>query len=137
MSDIKNLSLQDREKAAFRNNPNDSGVDKRVADLDAHGKLDDIVTAIGGIGSGVIKGTDDGSAGGTEYIFVNNQRLQILAAHDRDQAITYADFGTKNQRVTQIDYTSPTFSGITARKSISYTLVGTKYRRDSITWSIV
>lgn len=82
-------------------------------------------------------GSEDGTKTGTKRAFVNNQRLQILSSHDRSQAITYADFGTKNQRITQIDYTSPTFPGITARKIVSYTLVGNNYRRDSITWSIV
>lgn len=87
-----------------------------------------------------ISGTSDGTPSGTEYTFVNNLRLQILAAKDRTQAITYADFGTKDQRVTLIDYISPSIGagpGYTARKSLAYTLVGNKYRRDSITWSMV
>jgi hypothetical protein len=84
-----------------------------------------------------ISGTEDGTPSGTEYLFVNNIRQQILVAHDRDQAITYADFGTKNQRVTQIDYTSATFPGIIARKTLTYTLVGNNYRRDNITWTIL
>lgn len=84
-----------------------------------------------------IAGTEDGTATGTVRHFVNNRRQQILAAHDRVQAITYADFGTKDQRITQIIYTSPTFPGIQAIKAISYTLVGNRYRRDNITWSVV
>lgn len=84
-----------------------------------------------------ISGTIDGTPSGTEYTFVNNVRQQILAAHDRQQDITYADFGTKNQRVTQIDYTSATFPGIIARKTFTYTLVGVNYRRDSIDWAIL
>ena len=84
-----------------------------------------------------ISGTIDGTPSGTEYPFVNNVRQQILAAHDRQQDITYADFGTTNQRVTQIDYTSATFPGIIARKTFTYTLVGVNYRRDSIDWSIL
>lgn len=68
----------------------------------------------------------------------NNTRLSILNAADRDQEFTYADFGTKNERITQIDYTSATvFPGVTARKIFLYTLVGTKYRLDNITWVIV
>lgn len=85
----------------------------------------------------MIEGSINGSATGTMYGLVNNLRQQILATHDRDQDITYADFGTKDQRITQIDYTSGMFPGVTARKTLSYTLVGTRYRRDSITWSIV
>jgi hypothetical protein len=84
-----------------------------------------------------ISGTINGTPSGTEYTFVNNLRQQILAAHDREQNITYADFGTKNERVTQIDYASATFPGITARKVLLYTLVGTKYRRNSINWVII
>ena len=82
-------------------------------------------------------GTEDGLTTSTKFVTVNNVRLQILATHDRSQDIQYADFGTPNQRTTRIDYTSPTFSGIIARKNINYTLVGTRYRRDSITWSII
>lgn len=84
-----------------------------------------------------IVGSLDGTKTGTKYGFVNNLRQQILASHDREQLITYADFGTKNQRITQVDYVSVTFPGVTARKTITYTLVGNLYRRDSIDWSIV
>lgn len=82
-------------------------------------------------------GSLDGSKTGAKFGYVNNVVQQILASHDRDQQIAYADFGTKNQRITNIDYTSPTFSGVTARKNITYTLIGNKYRRDSITWVII
>lgn len=82
-------------------------------------------------------GSIDGSKAGAKYGFVNNIRLQILSAHDRVQDIAYADFGTKNQRITEIYYTSSVFPGIIARKTLTYTLVGTRYRRDSITWSII
>jgi len=87
-----------------------------------------------------VSGTENGQPNGTESTFVNNLRLQILAAKDRDQEIAYADFGNKNQRVTQIDYTAPSIGtgpGFTARKTLTYTLVGNLYRRDNITWSIV
>jgi hypothetical protein len=85
----------------------------------------------------VIAGTIDGQPNGTQYTVVNNIFEQILKTHDRDQALSYADFGTKDQRITQIDYTSPTFPGVTARKTITYTLVSGKYRRDNITRTIV
>jgi hypothetical protein len=84
-----------------------------------------------------ISGTENGNPNGTEFTFVNNVRLQILSSHDRDQQIVYADFGTKNQRVTQINYSSPTFPGVTAQKLITYTQIGNRYRRDNITWSIL
>lgn len=82
-------------------------------------------------------GSIDGTKTGTKYGYVNNLRQQILSTHDREQDITYADFGTKNQRVTQVDYNSLTFPGFIARKQISYTLVGNFYRLDSINWTII
>lgn len=85
-------------------------------------------------------GSEDGTRSGPKFAFVNNRRLQILAARDRTANITYADFGTKDQRVTQIDYTAPSIgvgAGYTARLTLSYTLVGNRYRRDSLTWSII
>ena len=88
----------------------------------------------------LVVGTDGPNKGDEKFTFVNNRRLQILAAKDRLMSITYADFGNKNQRVTQIDYTAPSIgigAGFTARKTISYTLVGTRYRRDTIVWSLV
>lgn len=84
----------------------------------------------------MIVGTLNGQKNTTKYGFVNNVKNQILASHDRDQILTYADFGTKNQRITRIDYTSSTFPSITASKIISYTLIANKYRRDSINWVI-
>lgn len=84
-----------------------------------------------------MSGTIDGQPNGTEYTFVNNLKQQILASHDRQMNISYADFGTKDQRVTQIDYSSSTFPGFTARKTLNYTLVGTRYKRNSINWTIV
>lgn len=82
-------------------------------------------------------GTIDGTVGGTTFINVNNLRQQILASHNREQDITYADFGTKDQRITQVDYASVTFPSNIARKTITYTLVSGRYRRDSINWSLV
>jgi hypothetical protein len=124
-----------------------------VDDPDTQAILSDILTELQGISSSgisvdldaftltpdnvMIVGTIDGQKTGAKYGFVNNIRQQILSSHDRMQSITYADFGTKDQRVTQIDYTSPTFPGFTARKMISYTLVSNRYRRDTINWSIV
>lgn len=82
-------------------------------------------------------GSIDGTKTGNKFGFVNNIRQQILAAHDRQAELTYADFGTKDQRITQIDYTSVTFPGITVRKQFVYTLVSGKYRRDDINWIII
>ena len=84
-----------------------------------------------------ISGTVDGAPNGIEYGFVNNLRLQILDSHDRVAQFTYADFGTKNQRITKIDYTSATFPSATIRREFAYTLVGNNYRRDDETWTVV
>jgi len=65
-----------------------------------------------------------------------NIRQKILKSADRESYITYADFGTKNQRVTKIEYLTSTIPTNTASKVISYTLVGNKYKRDSINWII-
>ena len=104
-------------------------VDVTATDLDIRplvASTDSILTA----------GTEDGTLSGVVRVFVNSIRTQILAAEDRNQAISYADFGTKNQRVTSIVYSAPDFA-ITAVKTFTYTLVGTRYRRDAITWSLV
>lgn len=84
-----------------------------------------------------ISGTEDGTASGTEYGFVYNQKQQVLAAQDREEDYTYADFGTKDQRITRVEYSSSVFPGITVRRDFSYSLVGTRYRRDSSNWSII
>lgn len=66
-----------------------------------------------------------------------NIKEQILRAIDREQDITYADFGTKDQRITEISYISSSVGSQIAKKTITYSLVGNKYRRDSIIWSII
>lgn len=89
---------------------------------------------------GIIIGTEDGTSTGVQKVFVNNRYLQILAAKDRDQDIAYADFGTKNQRITQIDYVAPSIGtgvGYIARKTFTYVLDGSRYKRTKITRSLV
>lgn len=99
--------------------------------------IENALTAPLQIGQPVIAaGTVDGEASSAPVIFVNNIKNQILAAHDRQQEIIYADFGTKNQRVVEVIYTSDTFPLFTATKTFTYTLVGNRYRRDTITWSV-
>lgn len=82
-------------------------------------------------------GSIDGTKTGQKFGIVSNLRLQILDSHDRIAEFTYADFGTKNQRITQIEYTSATFPGYTVRRVFNYTLVGNNYRRDDEVWTIV
>jgi len=82
-------------------------------------------------------GSENGLTTGVKRAFVNNLKQQILTTQDVQEAITWANFGTKQERITQIDYTSATISGNTARKIFTYTLVGTQYRLDSTNWSII
>jgi len=85
----------------------------------------------------LIVGTENGQQGGLKRPFVNNLKEQILATHDRIASFTYADFGTKNQRIVQVDYSSATFPANIVRRQFAYTLVGNNYRRDSETWTII
>jgi hypothetical protein len=82
-------------------------------------------------------GTIDGSASGQEFGFVYNARQQVLAAHDRIETYTYADFGTKNQRVTRVEYTSATFPGVIVRREFNYVLDGNRYRRTNSPWAVI
>ena len=66
-----------------------------------------------------------------------NLREQILKAADRDQVFTYADFGTKNERITLIEYSSPSVPATVARKEFNYILDGNSYRRTTINWIMV
>lgn len=65
-----------------------------------------------------------------------NIRQKILKSENRESYITYADFGTKNQRITKIEYLTSTIPTKTASKVITYTLVGNKYKTNSINWII-
>jgi hypothetical protein len=112
----------------------------RVKDEEAITKLTEIADALGEPleieKPVVVAGTRDGDPDSTPFVLVNNIKNQILQADDRVQEITYADFGTKNERIVQIKYTSPTFPSVEAIKTINYSQVGNKYRRDSIVWTI-
>lgn len=85
----------------------------------------------------IVSGTEDGTVLGTERAFVNNQRLQVLASHDREENYTYADFGTKNQRITRVEYSSATFPGIVVRRDFNYILDSGRYKLLDSVWSIV
>lgn len=63
-------------------------------------------------------------------------RNRILNALDRELTIQYADFGTKDQRVVNLIYYSPSNPPIELHKTLLYTQVGNRYRRDNINWSI-
>lgn len=85
----------------------------------------------------LIAGTENGQANGTLRYFVNNLKEQINSSHDRSRAFVWLDFGTKDERVSQINMTSSSFPGVTARKTFNYTQVGNRYRLDSDVWSII
>lgn len=86
------------------------------------------------LGDSKISGTVDGTDTGTERTFVNNRKNQVLASHDLAVAYTWLNFGTKDERVSSIVYTSATFTGVTVTRTFTYSLVGTKYRLDQETW---
>jgi hypothetical protein len=77
-----------------------------------------------------IVGTSGGGGGNSNVFDL------IMGAPDRIALFTYADFGTKNQRVTNINYSSATYASFTVNRDFAYTLVGNRYRRDSETWSL-
>jgi hypothetical protein len=92
-------------------------------------------------GSVKLEGNSDGTKIGNvgdalKVTFSTTQIDAILNSVDRILTITYADFGTRNQRVTKLIYSSPSIPGEEAHKTLAYTLVGNRYRRDSITWSL-
>ena len=119
------------------NNILSSGIVK-VDDDASQTLLNSILTQLSA--GGIIIGTEDGTPTGVQKVFVNNRYLQILAAKDRDQDIAYADFGSKDQRITQIDYIAPSIGvgvGFTARKTFTYVLDGSRYKRTKITRLLV
>lgn len=86
------------------------------------------------VGDSITSGTVDGTASGTERTFVNNYKNQVLNSHDLVVTYTWLNFGTKDERVSQIVYTSATIPAVITRL-FSYTLTGGKYRLDTETWS--
>lgn len=121
-------NTKDREHDKFQENPGDLGTDVRV-----------VIKAIDSgsitiLGDSITSGTVDGTSTGTERTFVNNRKNQVLASHDLAVAYTWLDFGTKDERVSTIVYTSATFVGVTVTRTFAYSLVGTKYRLNSETW---
>lgn len=66
-----------------------------------------------------------------------NQKEEVLAAEDLEVSYTWLDFGTKNERVSQIIYTAASISGVTLQRDFTYSLVSGKYRLDSEEWSVL
>ena len=130
MATIGPGSLQDNVQNATR----DTGVTGNTA----FAVVNPDGTAIsggGGGGSSIMIGTVDGTTIGTQRTIVNNKKQQVLAAHDLVLTYTWLDFGTKQERVSNIIYTSATFLGETITRTFAYTLVGNNYRLDTETWT--
>ena len=126
---------EDNERNKFEQDPNDLEPNVRVILKNT----DPILVDVGPLsvtveGDSKTSGTVDGTDTGTERTFVNNRKNQVLAAHDLAVAYTWLNFGTKDERVSSIVYTSATFVGVTVTRTFAYSLVGTKYRLDSETW---
>lgn len=129
-------------RVGISDGPNKAAVDGSgqlsVTDALTQAALSSILTQLSA--GGIIIGTEDGTPTGVQKVFVNNRYLQILAAKDRDQDIVYADFGTKDQRITQIDYVAPSIgvgAGFVARKTFTYVLDSGRYKRTKITRLLV
>lgn len=128
-------NVKDRERDKFDQDSGDLRTNVRVIVRNTDPVPVDLVSgSVTVLGDSKVSGTVDGTETGTERTFVNNQRNQVLASHDLIAAYTWLDFGNKNERVSQIQYTSATFPGVTVVRSFAYTLVGTQYRLDSETW---
>jgi hypothetical protein len=116
-------------------NSNPFPVNASVSIGDVHVDLDGFSTT--NPDSVQITWSEDGTKSGPKYGFVYYRRQQILAAHDRIETYIYADFGTKNQRIVRVDYTSATFPGITVRRDFNYILDGNRYRRTDSPWTVI
>lgn len=124
---------EDRELAKFQENAGDGGTDVRVI-IKNIDPIDVTVGSVTVLGDSITSGTVDGTDTGTERTFVNNRKSQVLSSHDLIASYTWLNFGTKDERVSSIVYTSATFVGVTVTRTFAYSLVGTKYRLDSETW---
>lgn len=82
-------------------------------------------------------GTINGQSNGQVFYNVNNVRQQVLSTHDRIEVATYTDLGLKTQRITEINYTSPTFPGVTVKKAVNWVFDGKFYVYSGSVWSIL
>ena len=65
--------------------------------------------------------------------FTESIAQQILKASDREKQFTWLDFGTRNERVSEIIYTAESVGDYILTKTFSYSLSGNAYRLDSET----
>lgn len=131
-------SKNDRDKDSLIEYPASSGETARRVTV-VNDVSDPIPVSVSSLsvtitGDAITSGTVDGTSTGTERTFVNNRKNQVLSSHDLAVAYTWLNFGTKDERVSSIVYTSATFVGVTVTRTFTYSLVGTKYRLDSESW---
>ena len=67
---------------------------------------------------------------------LENIRQQMLKDTALNRVFTWLDFGTKNQRLSTIVFTSSNLPLNTVTRTFSYTLVGTRYRLDTDVWTV-
>lgn len=62
--------------------------------------------------------------------------LSILSASDKQKQFSWLDFGTKNERISSIQYTSASVGSYTLLRFFSYTFTNNNYRLDQEQWSL-
>lgn len=66
---------------------------------------------------------------------VASHRMKVLGAGDLVKTFTWLDFGTSNVRPSTIVHSSASVGGASHTATFAWTLVGSQYRLDTITWS--
>ena len=61
----------------------------------------------------------------------------LYPGSDVVKTVFYLDAGNVNQRIEKVEYAGAIFGSDTLTKTFSYSLVGNKYKVDSMTWSLV
>ncbi len=108
-------------------------------------KVDVVQSVGGGGGSGQTQLIDDlgnpiGVFGNSLFVdagFQPTQREEILSSDDCFAVYAWLDFGTSDERLSTITYTSATINPtLTLVKTFNYTFVSSVYRFDGFLWSI-
>lgn len=79
--------------------------------------------------------TDQGNLS-VSATLVENLRQRILKDPLLERSFTWLDFGTKNQRIGSISYETINETS-SLQRTFVYTLVGTRYRLDTDTWTVI
>ncbi len=64
----------------------------------------------------------------------SDELAEVLGSPDLAEAWTYIDAGTRNERVSQIDFSSA-IHGRSYRKSFTYAIASGRYYLTSVQWS--